>query len=562
MSETDDKMVRRLVLGRYRIVQLLARGGMGEVYLARVEGAAGFAKPVVVKRILSHLSDSTVDRAQFIREAQILSNLQHPGIVNVIDFGKVEGAYLMVLEYVHGYHLGQWLKYVTGEGRQLPWESCIHIMLNVLAALQYAHTFTRADGTPAAVVHRDISPGNILLDVEGNIRLADFGIARMQGDQTSRQGSVETIFRGKLSYAAPELLGNEIATPATDIYACGVVLYQLLSGTNPFSAEEPGEIINRALYFVPPAISTVRSDVPRQLDDVLLKAMAKEAQARYSSVRDFAAALWSQLRRAETEVAAETSAMIRTDFTGNLSRALNLQSLEALDDAWRTTHGHSIVPPLSSMPPTVQLPSFGRPLQRVQHVARTEGLVQSGAGSGPSHSRRRLVFRVLVGGLLVAGVAAAVTLALRSRHTVTGPRYSVVESSAESLDGYSAGAAPAPSGIVPAPSISSTVAGSRTTWLDVKRRDSLDGLSKTFARRHSAIQNCFQSNALTDNGSPRVSVRFSIDTEGKVASATLRPESVAATSLGICLLQVAKSTDFGPQDKALSFSIPITARAR
>jgi len=212
MSEPFDAMIGQLVLGRYRVVQLLARGGMGAVYLTRVEGAAGFAKPVVVKRILPHLSDSNDDQQRFIREAQILSNLRHPNIVNVIDFGKVEGAYLMVLEYVHGYHLGQWMKYVIGSRGRMPWEASIFVMLQVLAALNYAHTHSRSGGTSATIIHGDISPGNILIDVEGNVRLADFGIARIEAEQASRKGSIDGMFRGKLSYSAPELLACENPT--------------------------------------------------------------------------------------------------------------------------------------------------------------------------------------------------------------------------------------------------------------------------------------------------------------------------------------------------------------
>ena len=210
MSELDDRMIGQLVLGRYRIVRLLAQGGMGAVYLARVEGAAGFAKPVVVKRILPQLSDSIEDQERFIREAQILSNIRHPGIVNVIDFGKVEGAYLMVLEYVHGYHLGQWMKYVIRTREKMSWDVSVVVMLQVLAALHYAHTHQRSDGSRATIIHGDISPGNILLDVEGNVRLADFGIARIEAEQTTRKASTEGIFRGKLSYAAPELLASEM----------------------------------------------------------------------------------------------------------------------------------------------------------------------------------------------------------------------------------------------------------------------------------------------------------------------------------------------------------------
>jgi len=567
MSKTDDSMVRRLLLGRYRIVRLLATGGMGAVYLARVEGAAGFARPVVVKRILSDLTDSTDDRAQFIREAQILSNFQHPGIVNVIDFGKVEGAYLMVLEYVHGYHLGQWLKYVTQDGRWLPWESCIHVMLNVLGALHYAHTYTRTDGTSAGVIHRDISPSNILLDIDGNVRLADFGIARMQGDQTARQDTVDNIFRGKLSYAAPELFANENANPSTDIYSCGVVLYQLLSGSNPFGATEASDILNRVLTLVPPKIGSLRTDVPRELDEVVSKAIAKSPNDRYASARDIAAALRNLLDRPEADIAAETTEMIRRDFTGDLAAVLNLQSLEELDSAWRKSNGRSMAPLRSSMPPTVRLKMPGGQIKQDDLTVPAALFVQQAAANAVPHTGRKLVLTVVAAGLLAAGVAAAITLSMRSQGSPTGPRYLIVESSADSRTPGEPEKPPAesrnaPSTEAPAPSVSVGSTSAGPTRSNNKPRDPLSDLSRTLAKRQSAIQNCFQSSVQTGGGSPQISVRFSIDTQGKVLSAAVRPESLSVTPLGSCLQRVARSTDFGPQEKSMTFSIPITARAR
>jgi eukaryotic-like serine/threonine-protein kinase len=122
MTEPRDELTGSLVLGRYRVVRAFAQGGMGAVYLARVEGSAGFAKPTVVKCVLPHLNQGQDGQEQFIREARILSNLRHPGIVGVVDFGEERGSLLMVLDYVHGYNLGQWVKYLSMRNRVLPWE--------------------------------------------------------------------------------------------------------------------------------------------------------------------------------------------------------------------------------------------------------------------------------------------------------------------------------------------------------------------------------------------------------------------------------------------------------
>jgi serine/threonine-protein kinase len=581
MSDSFDAMIGQLVLGRYRIVQLLAQGGMGAVYLARVEGAAGFAKPVVVKRILPHLSDSNDDQQRFIQEAQILSNIRHPNIVNVIDFGKVEGAYLMVLEYVHGYHLGQWMKYVVGSRGKMPWEVSIYIMLQVLAALNYAHNHSRSGGPSKAIIHGDISPSNILIDVEGNVRLADFGIAHIEAEQPSRKGSVDGIFRGKLSYSSPERLSCENPTTLSDIYACGVLMYQMLAGTNPFNVQEPQDIISRVLALVPPPISSLRSDVPRELDGVLAKALAKKAHQRHTSALDFATELRAQLKRTETEVATETGSMIRADFNGDLAKVLGVHSLDALDAAWRRFSGHFAVPPLLSTPPTVNLRHMGRLVQQAENpiaplVPTSTVLnqtVDNQTVDNPiaiGRGIRRPIVTVVVAALVAAGVAVAVALALRAPSHSSEPRYLVVESrndvpeprnlpegTVQSSDGTT---------ITPTPIASNTSLAPRavkSTTTDSNRQgDPLSNLSRVFSKRQAAIQNCFRANALNVSGSPELSIRFSTDIQGNVISAAIRPEAVASTALGQCLAQVARTTTFGAQDKPLVFSIPITARVR
>ena len=153
-------MSGRVVLGRYRVVAPLARGGMGIIYLGRLEGAAGFSKAVVIKTVIPDAKDARAAQL-FAREARIVSNLEHPSIVGVLDFGEVDGEYIMVLEYVHGFHLGNWWRNVKDARGSMPVAHAVEVMLPVLDALDFAHRMKRADGTPLDIVHRDISPANI-----------------------------------------------------------------------------------------------------------------------------------------------------------------------------------------------------------------------------------------------------------------------------------------------------------------------------------------------------------------------------------------------------------------
>src|SRR5688572_30393135 len=405
MTRSKDELIGSLVLGRYRIVRPLAQGGMGAVYLARVEGAAGFSKPVVIKRVLPHLNDAKHSKAQFVREARILSNLQHPGIVGVLDFFEEQGALLMVLDYVHGYHIGQWLKYVRETGRQLPWEAAVLVILRVLSALHYAHTFARSDGSKAEVVHRDVSPGNILLDLDGNVRLLDFGIALMAEDKANYQ-TQDGTFKGKLPYVAPEIYASEKATPKSDVYAAGVVLYQLLSGENPFAAKDMSATVRRVLTLEPPPIHASRHDVPSELDRVIAKAIAKDTRARFQTAEAFASELRALLPRREDEVVAELSAMIRADFTGDMPKLLHIHTLDLLEATWRdaqTGPDDTFTPLKSSVPPTVRekLIVSGSPVLGDDIVKQ--------AGPRPVERRgisgRQLIAAVIAAALLAGGIA-------------------------------------------------------------------------------------------------------------------------------------------------------------
>src|ERR1044071_4607327 len=148
-------------------------------------------------------------------------------------------------------------------------------MTQVLDALEYAHTFARADGTPMQIIHRDVSPGNILLDSQGNVKLLDFGIARANeggGEYKTRDG----YFKGKLTYAAPEIYEGTAASPQSDVYSAGVVLYQLVSGENPFRGKDTPDIVRRVLQVMPPPLAATRDDIPDDLDEVVSRAIKKK----------------------------------------------------------------------------------------------------------------------------------------------------------------------------------------------------------------------------------------------------------------------------------------------
>ena len=595
-------MLNTVVLGRYRILRAVGKGGMGVVYLGRTEGAAGFARPVVIKRIRQDLVQEEETLKMFVREARILANLTPPGIVSVVDFGEEQGTYTMVLEYVHGYHLGQWLRYLIDEIGGMPVHFGLYIMANVLDALHYAHTFTRPDGTKITVVHRDVSPGNVLLDAQGNIKLLDFGIAR-----TDESGEYETqniAFKGKLSFSPPESFSGSRPKPGGDVYSCAVTLHVLLTGENPFAAKTVSETLNRVMKSKAPRLSEVRSDVSEELADILQIALAKDPVDRYQSAEEFATALRSQYTKPDKEVRQELERAVHRDFMGGIAEALGVESLEERDAAWRQFEdkekkegrGRSYHP-LSSAPAAQELRSnssyaFSEPTDHM--VTQPDSLIVDPgtpgalpiidqtvgmAGQLPSTAAAASVALKIVAlaSLLIAG--SAVVYVVTKEKAEPAPRFLVVaqrEATPLAVAAPAASVVPAPGGsgaasAAPTPSASApaTAAGSapaaarRTGGASTQAASSgpdAKALTRRFQQRQGAVQGCFERHASSVEGRPRISVRFNITKSGSVSGAQLIPGSIAGTAVGGCILGVARSTRFGPQPSAFSFSIPIAAR--
>jgi serine/threonine-protein kinase len=518
-----DEMIGATFLGRYRVVARLARGGMGVVYLARAEGAAGFAKPVVVKRVLPDLSGEERMARLFVREAKILANLQHPNIVSVIDFGQEDGAYIMVLDYVRAYNLNLWWAYRQEKGERSPAGETIHIIIKVLDALEYAHTLTSPDGTTLDIVHADVSPSNILVDTDGQVKLLDFGIARMRGEST--QSTDSNSIRGKFAYLPVESLDGSPPSVATDIYAAGVTLYELLTGENPFSGGDETRTVAKVISHEPTPVSQVRPDVPAELDAILARAMHKDRTQRFASAKDFARELRRAQKMLEDEATSSLATLAKRDYAAMPMKAG--ATLAELEDSWRN--------------PTTA--SAKLPKADVQ--------------SEPPKSSGRLYLGIGVG-LAVAGAAVGLGIFFKGKSDDDDKKIVVIEHNPTSATApgpiatashtaETASAAPAVSSAAPAvaPPVKKTAG---------------DPLSAALAKNQPEIEGCFQSNASDLSGNPEVSVRFAIDTEGTVQRAEVFPSELASAPLGQCLLGVARKTKFPPQAAPATFRIPLRAR--
>jgi serine/threonine protein kinase len=567
VNQAAPDLVGRTVLGRYRVVRAIGRGGMGVIYLARSEGAAGFVKPFVIKQAAPEIAQGETTIAQLAREARIMSNLHHPGIVDVIDFAAENGSYMLVLDYVKGYNLGQWRKFIQHAGRAFPSELALHVVERVLDALDYAHRLTGPDGSPLGIVHRDVSPGNVLLDVDGHVRLADFGVARMSSDHT--EATDGQMIKGKISYMAPELFAHASPTPGSDVYACAVMLHELLVGRNEFKADNVSATAFRVVQHVPSDVSSVRGDVSREIDDVLRRALAKSPEERFASARELGDQL-NRLRRMPREQAAdELESVVKQDFNDpRMAELLGVDDPGTLESAWRdmpsVVDGPTMPVRVSALEMDVRVDaSEERAVPAMPSIPTVAAAPVALAAKGPSGTRWPIVLGIAG---LIAGLGA-LAVVLRGRTTQEGPERVIVVDSRTGTGNAQAAEQPSAATLAqtaaPIAALASTAApavapsGGEAT---ASRGGSAEALSRIVAGRQDQIARCFETRAADISGTPALSVRFEVDASGHVVSASVLPATLAATPLGQCIEGVARGTNFGPQPRPLSFRIPMTAR--
>jgi eukaryotic-like serine/threonine-protein kinase len=275
-------------IGKYKLVRLIASGGMAEVYLARQAGAAGFEKLVCLKRILPHLARDRQFVEMFLNEARLAARLDHPNIVSIFDLGEANGNYFIAMEFIDGPSLRAVAKRAHERGERLPIAEVVKIVSMAAGGLHYAHDLAGPDGKPLGLVHRDISPDNILVHRNGMAKLVDFGIAKAANSSgMTRTGTL----KGKVAYMPPEQLRGDALDRRADVFALGVVLYEMLGGKRPWEGDSEVSLIGRIMTEDPQPLSVLRPEAPAGLVAVLERALAKDRDARYASCHDLQADL-------------------------------------------------------------------------------------------------------------------------------------------------------------------------------------------------------------------------------------------------------------------------------
>jgi eukaryotic-like serine/threonine-protein kinase len=282
------KPFQPVAFGRYFLVEHLATGGMAEIYKATSTGAHGFEKTIVIKRILPTLAADSEFVDMFISEAKVTVQLNHPKVVQVLDFGEVDGQYYLAMEYVKGIDGLALLRQCAQRGCRLSTSIAVHIVADVLDALDYAHNLKDSEGKALGIVHRDISPSNIFVSDQGEVKLGDFGIARV----AQARGSAETrTLKGKYGYLAPEVVGGAEVDRRADIFSTGIVLAELLMIRRLFVAKSDLEVLLQVRDAKLDRLDKYGKHIPLDLRAILESALARDPNLRYQDAATFRDAL-------------------------------------------------------------------------------------------------------------------------------------------------------------------------------------------------------------------------------------------------------------------------------
>ncbi len=332
--------VRRI--GRYALHREIASGGMATVHLGRLLGPVGFSRTVAIKRLHPHYAKDPEFVSMFLDEAKLASRIRHPNVVATLDIVARKGELFLVMDYVQGESLSKLMKLAAGSGDKVPLGVATSIVLNLLAGLHAAHEAHGENGEPLNIVHRDISPQNVLVGVDGIARVVDFGVAKAAVRvQTTREGQL----KGKLAYMAPEQLISGEVDRRVDVYAASVVMWELLTGRTLFAGDD-ARVVYRIIHENPMPPSQINPDIPPALDAIVLRGLSRKPDERYSSADAMAEEIVGCTQPSYSRVVGQWVARTaRATLDSRANMVAELESSTALEAATTSRMGDDADPP-------------------------------------------------------------------------------------------------------------------------------------------------------------------------------------------------------------------------
>ena len=440
--------------GRYELLDTIASGGMATVYLGRAVGAGGFERLVAIKTMHPHLSSEPEFVAMFLDEARLAARIRHPNVVGTIDIQQDELGLLLVMDFIEGPSMSQVTRALGKQKKTMPLDITVRIMLDVLAGLHAAHELSGAAGEPLNVVHRDVSPQNILVGVDGIARIMDFGVARAESRISTTKGGDA---KGKVSYMAPEQAVQKEMDRRVDIYAAGVVFWEFLVGHRLLRGDNDMIVMHQIFHATHPSPHESVDAIPRELSDVVMRAISRERDDRYPTMAAFAEAV---------DRAAQASGIITASpkTVGSFVRELNI---------------HKSPAELSSASRSLIVPASIRTLPSADAASTTSGVTAApvsdksttGAGSEsrggfaatptssppPAASPRN---RILLGAGAAVLVGVGLWFALGATSSEDNPETNVVPASSDTPASTDKPTAPASISAAPVASTSARAAAS------------------------------------------------------------------------------------------------------
>jgi serine/threonine-protein kinase len=290
------------VLGKYRLMAKLGQGGMADVYLAIARGALGVNKLVVIKQLRATLASNPDFVTMFLDEARLAVRLNHPNVVHTYEAGEREGQCFLVMEYLEGQAVDEFMLRARAAGVTVPVGVWVRVVVDALAGLHYAHSLCDYDGTPLQIAHRDVSPQNIFVTYDGQTKVVDFGIAKARLNATVTDAGE---LKGKVCYMAPEHVLGRPSDRRSDVFAMGVVLWELLAGGRRLFVGDASQALHNVLHAPIPLLSSVRPNAPPALEAIVARALERDPEVRYQSADEMRVALEGYLLSADAFTCAE-----------------------------------------------------------------------------------------------------------------------------------------------------------------------------------------------------------------------------------------------------------------
>jgi tRNA A-37 threonylcarbamoyl transferase component Bud32 len=297
---------------RYQILGKLAVGGMAEIFLARGANTTGLVRYCVLKRVLRERATDAQFVQMFLDEAKLAAQLQHPNIASVYDIGMLGDSYFFTMEYVHGETVRSLIHRAKQRGRTMPLACVLTIIAGAAAGLHHAHERHGTDGRPLGIVHRDISPSNLMVSYEGNLKIVDFGVAKAADRVETKSGTV----KGKISYLSPEQCRGARVDRRSDLFSLGICMWEMLTGARLYRRASDFENMTAIVHELPRAPSTLRSDVPRAIDDIVLRLLAKSVDDRFQTAGDVVEAIENASMRGGTMLSSSAVGRLVHDLFG------------------------------------------------------------------------------------------------------------------------------------------------------------------------------------------------------------------------------------------------------